>query len=66
MSIFFPYDINTLLSAYENIFNIDLSLLTDYQKTVLLIGTNLYFFIMWFIIIWVVLKSISYTYKRLF
>lgn len=65
MSIFLPYNVNEVILTFENWFNIDLSLISDYQRIIITLGANLYFFVFWFVIIWVVLKSINWVYTRI-
>ena len=65
MSIFFPYSVTDVISTFETWFTLDLSLLTGYQKIILTLFANIYFFGFWFFIIFFTLKSLNWVYERL-
>lgn len=65
MSIFFPYKISDVTTGIEQMFEINLSLLNEYQETMLTIAVNIYFFLIWFIIMYFALKGINWVYERL-
>lgn len=66
MSIFFPYNINTVLNTFTSWFSIDLTNLSSFESLTITILANLYFFVFWFFILWCVLKSLNWVYERLF
>lgn len=64
MSMFFPYDYYTIVSFFSDLYSFDYSSLTDYQRTILLLSTNLYFFVFWFIIVYFALKIFNRIWER--
>lgn len=66
MSIFFPYSLLEVINYLSNLLQFDLSTLSDYQKIILLIISNLYFFVIWFFIIYFSLKIFNKLYERIF
>ena len=66
MSFLLPYSPDVVIATFTRWFELDLTLLNDYQSMILCIGANLYFFIFWFFIIYFSLKGFNRIYERLF
>lgn len=66
MSIFLPYNPVIVLNYFANLFNLDLTLLSDYEKLNITILSNIYFFIYWFFIIYISLKIFNRIWERFF
>lgn len=66
MSIFLPYSVDVVINFFSQAYNLNLSTLTDYQRLILTIGSNIYFFLYWFIIIYFALKIFNRIYQRIF
>ena len=66
MSLFFPYTPTQIITYIADLFTIDLSQLSAYETTMLTIFSNLYFFIIWFIIAYYSLKIFNRIWERLF
>lgn len=64
MSIFFPYDTTTVLSALTDVFGVPISSLSEFEVLITTIIVNLYFFIFWFIIIYFALKLFNRIWER--
>jgi len=66
MSLFFPYSPTSIIAFLSDTFSLTLSSLTDFEKAILVIWANLYFFIFWFIITYIVIKLFNRVWERLF
>ena len=66
MSIFLPYTPTVIINYFTNLFLLDLSNVTDFERLLITLFANLYFFVYWFIIIYVTLKILNRLYERLF
>ncbi len=66
MSIFFPYSPDVVITYLSNTFSLDLSGLSSYQTTILMIAANLYFFLFWGFIIYISLKIFNRVWERFF
>lgn len=66
MSIFFPYSPTVVLEYFTSKFTLDLTLLSSYESLVLTLLANLYFFIYWGFIIYIVLKIFNRIWERYF
>ena len=66
MSIVFPYTPSVVINYLSNIFSLDLSGLTSYEKLVITCFSNLYFFVYWFILIYFALKFFNRIWERFF
>lgn len=66
MSIFIPYDITSTINYLSNLFSIDLSSLTSFENVLLTLFANLYFFLVWYILIYFALKIFNRIWERLF
>lgn len=64
MSIFFPYDYVAITSFFSDLYSFDLSTITDYQRSILVLSVNAYFFVFWFIIIYFALKLFNRLWER--
>lgn len=64
MSLMFPYDYSVVLSQLSTLFNVDLSSLTPFENTLLVIITNFYFFAFWFFIIYFAIKIFNRLWER--
>lgn len=66
MSIFIPYTPTQVLDHFISLFGLDYTSLTSYETTIITIISNLYFFIIWFIIIYFSLKIFNRIWERFF
>lgn len=66
MSLLFPYSISDILTSLSELFSLDLSSLTTFEQSCLLVLVNAYFFLFWFIIIYFALKIFNRIWERLF
>ena len=66
MSILLPYNIDIVINYFTTTFNLDLSTLTAYEKLIITIISNLYFFIYWGFIIYISLKIFNRIWERFF
>jgi len=66
MSIFVPYDPTGVIDYFTNLFNLDLSTLTNYQTLIITVISNAYFFLFWGIIIYFSLKIFNRIWERFF
>lgn len=66
MSIFIPYNPTLVIQYFTELFNLDLSVLTTYETTILTILSNIYFFVFWAVIIYFSLKIFNRIWERFF
>lgn len=66
MSIFIPYNPTIVLEHFTNLYNLDLTTLTNYETITLTILSNIYFFAFWFVIIYFSLKIFNRIWERFF
>lgn len=66
MSIFLPYNVESVIQYFTNLYAIDLTTLTSYESLIITLIANLYFFIYWGIIIYFVLKLFNRIWERFF
>lgn len=66
MSIFIPYNPTIVLEHFTNLYNLDLTTLTNYETITLTILSNIYFFVFWFVIIYFSLKIFNRIWERFF
>lgn len=64
MSIFLPYNFTAISEFFADLYAFDLTTLSDYEKTILTLSTNLYFFVFWSIIIYFSLKIFNRIWER--
>ena len=66
MSIFLPYNVDVVINYFATKFSIDLSLLSSYEKLSITLISNIYFFIYWGFIIYILLKLFNRVWERIF
>lgn len=66
MSIFIPYSVEKVINHFVNLYSLDLTTLTDYERLMITLISNIYFFVFWFIIIYFSLKIFNRIYEKLF
>lgn len=66
MSIFLPYSPTIVIEYYTNLFSLDLTSLSNYEKVLLTIFSNIYFFLFWGIIVYFALKIFNRIWERFF
>lgn len=66
MSIFIPYSSEKVIESLSTLLSLDLSILDNYQKAILVLISNAYFFGFWFFIIYFSLKVFNRVWERLF
>lgn len=64
--IFLPYDLTDIISFFSDKFSLDLSSLSNFESSLVLILSNAYFFVFWFFIIYFSLKGLNWVYERIF
>lgn len=66
MSIFIPYSPTQVLNYFISLFNLDFSSLSSYETCMITILSNLYFFIIWGLIVYFSLKIFNRIWERFF
>lgn len=66
MSIFLPYNVNVVINYFATKFSIDLSTLSSYEMLSITLISNIYFFIYWGFIIYILLKLFNRVWERIF
>lgn len=66
LSIFFPYSPNLVIDYLSELFSFDYTSLSAFESTIITIFSNLYFFVVWFIIVYFSLKIFNRIWERLF
>lgn len=66
MSIFIPYSVEKTILYFSTLYSLDLSSITDYEKLMLTLFANIYFFVFWGFIIYISLKIFNRIYERFF
>lgn len=66
MSIFLPYNVDTVINYFTSTFSLDLSTLSVYESLIITVLANLYFFIYWGFIIYISLKIFNRLWERFF
>ena len=66
MSVFLPYNVDTVINYFTSAFSLDLSTLSAYESLIITVLANLYFFIYWGFIIYISLKIFNRLWERFF
>lgn len=66
MSIFIPYSSGEVIQHFTTLFSLNLTDLTSYQTLIVTLLANVYFFVVWFIIVYFALKIINRIWERFF
>lgn len=66
MSIFLPYSVDVVINYFTNIFSLDLTSLTAYEKLIITLLSNLYFYVYWGFVIYIALKIFNRIWERFF
>lgn len=66
MSIFLPYSVDVVINYFTNMFSLDLTSLTAYEKLIITLLSNLYFYVYWGFVIYIALKIFNRIWERFF
>lgn len=66
MSIFIPYSPSDVIQYFTTAFSLNLTELTSFETLIIMLLSNIYFFVFWFIIVYFSLKIFNRIWERFF